>query len=386
MDVMRAWVDQPQRVWLRRALFQVHLWAGLGVGLYLVVVTITGSALVFRWEIEALAAPALPKRDGQVLNYDDLRAAVERERPGAVVEGFLKPKGPTSAVQVWLEHEHHELIRFVDPYTGKDLGPAALNALLAWLAALHVELLAGETGVIFNGVGAVCFLVLCITGLVVWWPGRRRWKRSVIVKTGVGWKRLNWDLHSAVGFWTSSILLIWAITGVYFVFPQPFQQTIGRVVPFELPRDAPEPPPQIPGRAFASIESIVAAAERATPGAVTTWIDLPHPGTGAHAVVIRHERYEPWASHSPVVYLDAYTAEVRHVDVALTGNPGDTIQRWFGYLHFGNFGGAPVKVLWTLTGLAPTLLAVTGTVMWWNRVIVRARRRRERGEQQARVV
>ncbi len=94
------------------------------------------------------------------------------------------------------------------------------------------------------------------------------------------------------------------------------------------------------------------------------------------SVVIRHERYEPWASHSPVIAVNAYTAEVEHVDVALTGNAGDTVQRWIGYLHFGNFGGTPVKILWTVLGLAPTLLLITGTIMWWNRVIVRRRRRR----------
>ena len=56
------------------------------------------------------------------------------------------------------------------------------------------------------------------------------------------------------------------------------------------------------------------------------------------------------------------------MDIALRGNPGDTIQRWFGYLHFGNFGGVPVKILWFILGLAPAALAVTGTLMWWNRV------------------
>lgn len=376
MDRLRMWVEQPQRVWLRRALFQIHVWAGLGVGLYLVVVTLTGSALVFHWELEALSAPRPVPRGGRTLDYDALRLAVERVYPGGRVEGFLAPKTPTAAVQVWLEQEEQHLIRFVDPFTGSDLGPASWNAFLGWLAALHAELLGGETGVMINGIGAACLLLLCVTGAVVWWPGRLRWRRSLALTAGVGWKRLNWDLHSVVGFWTWGLLFIWAITGVYFAFPQPFQLTLGRFMPFELPRDAPPPPPEIPGKAFASIETIVAAAERATAGAVTTWIDLPHPGNGAYAVVIRHERYEPWASHSPVVYVNAYTAEVEHVDVALRGNAGDTIQRWFGYLHFGNFAGAPGKVLWTLSGLAPTVLFLTGTIMWWNRVIVRSRRRR----------
>jgi len=38
-------------------------------------------------------------------------------------------------------------------------------------------------------------------------------------------------------------------------------------------------------------------------------------------------------------------------------------------IHFGNFGGWPVQVLWALLGLVPVLLLVTGYVMWWNRVL-----------------
>jgi uncharacterized iron-regulated membrane protein len=378
VGTLRAWLDHPQRVALRRALFQAHLWTGLGVGLYLVVISLTGSILVFHWEIEALLAPRPVARAGPVLGYDALRDAVERTHPGGRVEGFLVPKTPTDAVQVWLEIERdgQHLIRFVDPVTGADLGPAEWNAVLQWLAGLHTNLLAGDMGLLVNGAGAACLVVLCLTGLVVWWPGVRRWRRNLRLDFGVGWKRFNWDLHGVLGVWTAIVLLIWAVTGVYYAFPQPFQATLGRVMPFEPPREAPPPAPEIPGRPFASIAAIVAAAEQATPGAVTTWIDLPHPGSGARAVIIRHERYEPWAGHSPVIAVNAYTAEVEHVDVALSGNLGDTVQRWFSYLHFGNFGGLPVKIAWTVLGLGPTVLAVTGTVMWWNRVVTRWFRRR----------
>jgi len=48
---------------------------------------------------------------------------------------------------------------------------------------------------------------------------------------------------------------------------------------------------------------------------------------------------------------------------------GDAILQWFGKLHFGNFGGIPIKILWTLFGLAPAFLFVTGGLMWWNRVL-----------------
>ena len=87
-----------------RALFQVHLWTGIGIALYLIVVSLTGALLVFHWEIEAWLAPRPAAASGPALGYDALRDAVVRAYPGAHVEGFLAPPTPTSAVQVWLEH------------------------------------------------------------------------------------------------------------------------------------------------------------------------------------------------------------------------------------------------------------------------------------------
>ena len=48
MSYWQQWLKRPRTVWLRKALFQIHLWSGLGVGLYLVVISVTGSVLVFR--------------------------------------------------------------------------------------------------------------------------------------------------------------------------------------------------------------------------------------------------------------------------------------------------------------------------------------------------
>ena len=53
----QRWVRQPQKVWLRRAIFQVHLWSGIGVGLYVFFISVTGSVLVYRNELYVAATP-----------------------------------------------------------------------------------------------------------------------------------------------------------------------------------------------------------------------------------------------------------------------------------------------------------------------------------------
>ena len=68
--------------------------------------------------------------------------------------------------------------------------------------------------------------MLSITGMAIWWPGIRRWRRALVVRPGANFKRLNWDLHSALGFWTFAIVFMWALTGAYLVFPKPLDKTI----------------------------------------------------------------------------------------------------------------------------------------------------------------
>ena len=89
------------------------------------------------------------------------------------------------------------------------------HTAVKWLVDLHDDLLGGRKGRLVNGVGASCLTLLCLTGLLIWWPGVSRWKRSLIVRLNTGWKRFNWDLHSALGFWMFLFVLMWGVSGLY---------------------------------------------------------------------------------------------------------------------------------------------------------------------------
>jgi uncharacterized iron-regulated membrane protein len=71
------------------------------------------------------------------------------------------------------------------------------------------------------------------------------------------------------------------------------------------------------------------------------------------------------------VSLDQYSGAVLGTWDARDRSAGDVVLTWMGPLHFGNFGGVAVKVLWVVLGLTPSLLFVTGAMMWWNRVLRR---------------
>jgi uncharacterized iron-regulated membrane protein len=172
MGMRRAWqrwLHHPQTSVLRRALFQIHLWVGLAMGLYIVMISLTGSAVVFRRELSRWLLP--------------------RDRD------------------------------FSDGL------PIAIR-LMEWLVDLHDNLLTGSVGRTVNGVAAILVTLLVLTGAVLWWPGKGRWRRSLIVPRPSRTSRYLWHLHSALGIWGFVFLFGWAVTGIYFAFPEPFERLL----------------------------------------------------------------------------------------------------------------------------------------------------------------
>jgi uncharacterized iron-regulated membrane protein len=93
---------------------------------------------------------------------------------------------------------------------------------IEWLVNLHTNLLSGSTGRFVDGIGGFCVTLLCLTGAVIWWPGIKNWRRSLSVNWRVGLAGFSWDLHSAIGFWSFLLILMWGVSGTYFAFPQLF--------------------------------------------------------------------------------------------------------------------------------------------------------------------
>jgi uncharacterized iron-regulated membrane protein len=315
MELPRRWLRHPQTVWLRKALFQVHLWAGIGVGIYILAISVSGSAIVFRNEIHRALTPAPLSftGPGNRLTKEQLEESATRLHPEYTVSQiWMSERNPDRAVEIWIKRsddDHQELL--FHPYTGADLGDAVPPSIrvLDWLVNFHDTLLYAETGRTVNGIGGLFLVVLCLTGAIVWWPGIKNWRSSLGIDVRANWKRFNWNLHSAIGFWSFLLILMWALSGVYLVFPEPFTAVV----------DYFEPPQSIESDEFEFPPQAVADSE------------LP-------------ERV------------------------------GDAALRWLSRLHFGRYYGWPVKVLWTILGLVPPILFITGVVMWWNRVVKPAQR------------
>src|ERR1700679_3236949 len=96
MTAWQRWVQHPQGLWVRKALFQIHLWVGVGIGFYVLVISISGSAIVYRREIARRYSRRMVvvAASGKRMSQGELTRYVERAYPTYQVDNFSEPLRP----------------------------------------------------------------------------------------------------------------------------------------------------------------------------------------------------------------------------------------------------------------------------------------------------
>jgi uncharacterized iron-regulated membrane protein len=367
---MNTFLTRPQHVLLRQALFQVHLWTGVAIGLYIFVVCVTGAALVFRIHLQRVTFPHLfTATPGEPANAATLLERVREAFPGDRVSGIDEPTTVRPTALAYVVRGDQFLTILVDPTTGTLLGELPDRSMVRTIQDLHFDLLAGRTGRIVNGAGAGLLLLMCLTGLVIWWPGVATWRRGFTVDLRRSWKRVAWELHSAIGIWTVTLISMWALTGVYFAFPSPFRNAVNALSPLTVAVTPRSDPTGAASAARPTWRELIARAQQRSPDQYVQRVVTPSSETGAFLVMFSTERPGPVQEHLTSVYLDQYTGEVLNESPRAARSAGDIVMDWVAPLHVGSFGGTGMRVAWLILGLAPPLLFITGFVMWWSRVV-----------------
>jgi uncharacterized iron-regulated membrane protein len=365
---VNAFFYKPQSVFLRRALFQVHLWTGILVGLYIFVVCVTGAALVFRINLQRAVHPELfTPSDGELIDAATMLESVRKAFPEHRVSGIDAPTTARPTYLAYVTNDQGFLTLLFDPVTARLLGELPERSVVRTIQDLHFDLLGGRTGRIVNGIGGFLLLALCITGLVIWWPGVSSWRRGLTIDFHRSWKRVNWDMHSAVGIWTVALIAMWAVTGIYFAFPTQFRATVNAVSPLTIAK-TPTSGPSVDGPRPAWRE-LIERARVEVPGQHIARVVPPYDGKAAFLVMFSSVSPTPLRPTLTPVYLDQYSGNVLAQAPRASRTMGDITMDWVAPLHVGNFGGTPIRIMWFVLGLAPALMFVTGFIMWWTRVV-----------------
>lgn len=356
---------------LRRVSSWIHLYGGLALGSLLIVISVSGSALVFEDTLRSWLRPNLHHVDasGERVSPDAIVDAVHQAHPEATPWIATLPTTETDPVVVRLGPDAPSV--YVDPYRATVLGSRGPDeGVVNAVVELHVELLAGRTGGLIVGVSGLLLVLLTATGLVLWWPRRlQRLRRALQVSWERGAFRFNYDLHRAGGVYTAIFLLVTALTGSAFIFYPTTQQVIATLTASE---PWPPSPPTVGAEhgveapRAASYQDVMTAAKQALPEAEPTFLYFPQKPEAP--VTVRLRTPPEWHPNGrSFVYAHPSDASVLRVDDAREAPWGAQVLQTFYPLHVGAVGGLVVKWLYVLLGLAPAVLSVTGTIIWYQR-------------------
>ena len=379
---------------------RVHGWLALATGLVLLVILLSGVALVFQPELDKLFHPSLYKStpsSNPITPTEAIRAVKEQEPDFPVGDTVVRNRGVYEVYSPNFVRQAH-----VDPGTGEVLGVGShQSGVLGFLGNLHmcgltckhypgyVGFLHDRVRILGNplNIGSLCLCVaalvlvlLCISGLILWWPGIKRMARGFKVRRGGGTYKTNYDLHKVVGFAAIPFLLFWAITGAGFELKQ-IEDAWYAVTPGDEPK-----------RDFVPFESKPGSGNGITPGQAERLATAAVPGSKSISITLpaddKKAYYDVWIQHdwdslatytwpgNTEVGVDQHSGKTK----ILYGDPDESRPAsqvlWTEWLFAGHSGflfGPLPRVVWLLFGLTPLLLAITGTTVWWIR-----RRKRKR--------
>lgn len=396
---------------------RIHLYLGLVSGLFLVVVCLTGTILVFedelthafnpeRYTVEVATTPRL--------SLAQLTEAVRAARPQAKINGIKVYADPTRTVEMALaggrpggpKGEGRSEPRperagergaegrapaggpmggpnakggkggkgergptlFLNPYTGAILGEYdSHKSGFHFIEEIHRGLVAGRVGKLIMGINSIIFLFILGTGIVLWWPAAKQaFSQRLTIKWGSSWKRLNHDFHIVLGFYASVFLFIMAATGVGMSFDW-VGKTINTLT--HSPQQRQEPPTSAaaaPGAPKFGADAALALARRQDASAASYTVQLPKEPTGSIQVgILPATALTERATND--TYLDQYTGQVLRQQAYAEKPVGQRIRALFKPVHTGAIFGWPTKILAFVFVLLGVTFPITGTIMWLNR-------------------
>jgi uncharacterized iron-regulated membrane protein len=355
---------------LRRLWLNVHLWIALSLVALLVPISISGGLLVWHDEIDsvinpkryAVTGPQVSLQPSEYLAKAEAAVADDPTKPRATALRYPEPGWPVRVVMRAQPREAGTRPRllnvYLDPPTGKTLDVVDFRAsFFGFLHVFHENLTIPEySGRQIVGWAGVGMLILSLTGIWLWWP------RGGNFLNGLRWRRsslFTFNLHNLLGFWISLPLAVVSATGIYLSFPQTAREAMSSIAPM-----TPQGPRgfggQIAQRTALTADQALAAALAAEPNGKPVALFLP---------VQQRERPLTWrvqisrAGSGDIVTVTT-DDQSGQTSPAMMPLSGDRAAAWIRWIHEGSRGGPVWAIVVTLTGIFPTIFAVTGIIMW----------------------
>lgn len=355
----------------------LHLWLGLASGIVVLIMGITGCILVFEQEIKQLTSPWLnveAQSADKILPPSKIYASVKKALPEKDIHG-LWYNGLDKTIKVDIESDS---LIYVNPYNGKITGMVDHEDFFHEIDEGHRYLWLGkELGTTITSWATLIFFFLLISGLILWFP--KKWNKTAVnnsfkIKWSARFKRLNYDLHNVLGFYSLILAFLIALTGLIMSFHWVRESTywitggftneeVKKEVVAEVKTDSLSKPKYNMLTASDIIFNKV-RKEIAQENKEAVIINFPdEPNDDFYACT--DMKNGNWRD----LYFNSKTLELLPNSRKYIGNEKfhDWLSRSNYSLHVGAIGGLPTKIIYFIASLICASLPLTGFYIWLGR-------------------
>lgn len=344
-----------------KTVYSLHRISGLIGGLFILILTITGSILVVDNQVDALLSPAHQQVEttGPRQSYAKLLAGLHRQYPTARFRNLRLSTDPSAPVRVDLVADRLRKRIDLNPYTGAIIGEQkADDAFVRQVRELHENLLLEPVGGYVMGLAGICLLASVLTG--TWY-----YRRSLfsVFKIGVRWKKprriVYADLHKYLGVVALLFMGLMSATGIFFHWEQ-LERAFGEGDRRERPKEVSNAPATFP------VDAAIAKATATIDGFEPQIVQFPDPGDTT--LILRGNMPNSirlLGKYNVSADVDARTGQLVKSFNARDADLEYKAEHIFEELHFGHYGGWVSQVIYIFLALATAVVTVTGLILWW---------------------
>ena len=379
-------MEKNKKYGIRDFINDVHLWLGLVSGIILFLVCLSGTILTFEEEIESwfkedmkVEAVGTKKSISNLINDP-----VIQEK--GVLTSITIPADETSPYEFSIKEDPKQRrgkTYEINPYTAEFLAPedTGIDKFMFSMFRMHRWLMMDiKWGRPIVGIATIIFMILAISGIVLWFPKKIKWKTvkaGFKIRTNANWKRINHDLHNTLGFYACILILIMGITGLCWSF-EGYRDGLSAIMGTRVFGNR-GGGPEIDLESFdneksISLEEAIALANRELDYKGFLSIGLPSDENPMYSFrkladnswsTVAQDRLQIHKS-GKVVGKEIYADKPLNVKIASAIKP----------IHTGTIYGAFSKWIYFLACLIATSLPITGTIIYINKLKKKSKRKR----------
>lgn len=340
---------------------QVHLWLGLATGIIVFIISITGCIYVFEEEIRDFTQQKdlyAPIQNKPFIGLEKIVNNFKKEVPKEKITVIrINQKEPNAAVELGTKKK----VYYFNPYDGTLINSEKPDWLVT-VRKLHTELLLGDAGSFIQRWSVVIFTLMLITGIILWFPNQiKNIKQALTIKWKASFKRVNYDLHNVLGFYASFILIIIALTGLFFAFKE-VRDTAAFLTGSKLTDGKKVASKTIVVKEPLSViyNRIYTTTTQQYPGANTATLSIKKSGDLRLRLLYPYN----WSRKQNTFFFDPKTGQPLRYKLYKDFNSADVLEATNYDLHTGRLFGLFGKIVAFLASLIAASLPITGFIIW----------------------